>query len=122
MPAVSVVHFALACASVVGITALLVASLATATGWLRTRLWLDRSILAQTGTALAAAVIGLVMLVAGSRPPDALHLVYGVVLVVGPLAARYVVRNVATRRTGGAMAIVAIVLAGVVVRSFMTGS
>lgn len=62
------------------------------------------------------------MLVAVGGPPDPLHLVYGVVLLVGPVGTRYVVRNVATRRIGVTMTAVAIVLAGVVVRSFMTGS
>jgi hypothetical protein len=47
---------------------------------------------------------------------------YGAVLVVGPLATRYLARQEGTGRIGAAMTLVAALGVGVVLRSFMTGS
>jgi len=118
----SSVHGWLAWSAAGGIACLLVVSLATAGGVSRTKLWLDRAILFQLVTAIVASLGGLAVLVTGKPIRDPLHLVYGAVLVAAPGAVRYLARRVPTRRLGGAMSVAAIVLAGVVIRSFMTGS
>jgi hypothetical protein len=116
------VHSALAFVAAAGVVALLAAAAATSTGALASRTWLDRAILVQAVAALGAAIAGLAAALAGRPPSDALHLVYGAVLVVVGLGARYLARDTGTRRLGGVMTVVALVLAGVVVRSFMTGN
>jgi hypothetical protein len=115
------VHVVLAWAAAAGIAALFVAGLAAALG-ATSRGWLDRAILLQLGTASAASVGGAVLIAMGRGPSDPLHVLYGAVLVVGPLATRYLARQEGTGRIGAAMTLVAAIGAGVVLRSFMTGS
>ncbi|HEU4919200.1 MAG TPA: hypothetical protein VFT20_05625 [Candidatus Limnocylindrales bacterium] len=114
------VHVVLAWAAAAGIAALLTAGLAVALG-VSSRAWLDRAILLQLGTALAASVGGVVLVAMGRGPSDPLHVVYGAVLVVGPLATRYLARQEGTRRIAVAMTLAAAIGAGVVARSFLTG-
>ena len=114
------VHGALAILATVAAAAFVLVAILTAIGTTPSRLWLDRAILAQAATAILAAGVGA--LVAIGRPPsDPLHLLYGALIVAGPIGARYVVRGQATRRLGRSMAIVGVVLAGIVIRAFMTG-
>ncbi|HSL34609.1 MAG TPA: hypothetical protein VK871_13220 [Candidatus Limnocylindrales bacterium] len=115
------VHVVLAWAAAAGIAALLAAGLAAVLG-ASSRGWLDRAILFQLGTALAASVGGVVLVAMGRGPSDPLHVLYGAVLVVGPLATRYLARQEGTRRIAIAMTLVAAIGAGVLARSFMTGS
>ena len=86
----------------------------------------DRAVLAVLGSTLAAALIGTVLLVTGSRPADPLHYVYGpaalialpVAIWVGaratPAGSSRVRRDVWT--AGGGL-----VLLGIVLRLFATG-
>ena len=86
----------------------------------------DRAVLAALGSALAAALIGAVLLVTGSRPADPLHYIYGpAALIALPLAiwigaratragSSRVRRDVWT--AGGGL-----VLLGIVLRLFATG-
>ena len=86
----------------------------------------DRAVLAVLGSVLAADLIGALLLVAGSRPADPLHFVYGaaalialpVAIWVGALGARVGssrVRRDAWTAGGG------LVLLGIVLRLFATG-
>jgi hypothetical protein len=87
---------------------------------------LDRAVLVVLGSVLSADVIGAILLLAGSRPADPLHLVYGpAALVALPLAIWIGARSVSAdpsrvRRdvwtAGGG-----IVLLGIVLRLFATG-
>jgi hypothetical protein len=114
-------HVMLAWTAVAGSASLLAASVATAVGLTRSRLWLDRAILLQVGTALAASVGGSVLVAMGRGPSDPLHVLYGAVLVIGPLATRYLVRQAPSPRLGGVMTVVAVLGVGVLIRSFATG-
>jgi uncharacterized membrane protein YecN with MAPEG domain len=117
----SVLHAVLAWSAVAGGACLLAASLAVGLGRASSRLWLDRAILIQGGSALGTSLAGVLALAFGSRPPDPLHLMYGAILVFGPVATRYTLRDAPPRRLGGIMTIVALIVAGVLLRSFMTG-
>lgn len=117
----NILHAVLAWSAVAGGACLLVASLAVGLGRARSRLWLDRAILIQAATAFAASVAGMLMLALGGRSSDPLHLMYGAILVGGPVATRYALRDAPLRRLGGIMTIVALIVAGVLLRSFMTG-
>lgn len=117
----SVLHAVLAWSAVAGGACLLAASLAAGLGWARSRLWLDRAILIQGGSAFGASLAGVLALAIGGRPPDPLHVMYGAILVVGPVAVRYALRDAPPRGLGGIMTIVALIVAGVLLRSFMTG-
>jgi hypothetical protein len=116
----SVLHAVLAWLAVAGGACLLAASLAAGLGRARSRLWLDRAILIQGGSAFAASLAGVMALATGARPPDPLHVMYGAILVVGPVAMRYALRDATLRRLGGIMTILALIVAGVLLRSFMT--
>jgi hypothetical protein len=116
------VHAVFAWASVVAGVALLVAGGATAGGLLRSLRWLDRSILFLGAASLAAALVGLLIALTGAGPTDPLHILYGAVLVAGPMTVRYAVRDSTPRRIGTAMTVTALVVGGVLVRTFMTAS
>jgi hypothetical protein len=71
--------------------------------------------------ALAAALLGLLLLATGSAPADPLHLVYGVVAVVAlPLAAAFAAGR-RPRSQSLALLLGAAVEIGVIVRLFQTG-
>ena len=113
-------HGTLAVVAAVGVAAFLIAAALTAVGILRTRLWLDRVILAQAATGLAAGLAGLGA--ALTRPPtDVLHILYGALIALGPLVARMLVPSQTTRRLGRSLTLVGLVLVGILVRAFMTG-
>jgi cytochrome bd-type quinol oxidase subunit 2 len=94
------------------------------------RLAVDRAILFVVAAVGAAAVLGLVMLVTGSRPADALHLLYGVAAIATPLVGWWLAARRADDggasarrrpRRDGFLVIASLILAGVIVRLFMTG-
>jgi hypothetical protein len=117
----SSVHVWLAWSAAGGVACLVVASVLLATGATKTKRWLDRAILLQGATAIGASAPGLVLLVTGHPVTDPLHFVYAVVLLLLPVATRYVVRNDAPRRVGRALTLASAIAAGVVIRAFMTG-
>jgi hypothetical protein len=90
------------------------------------RSMVDRAVLTVLGSALAAALIGTVLLVTGSRPADPLHYVYGPAALIAlpvaiwlgaratPAGSSRVRRDVWT--AGGGL-----VLLGIVLRLFATG-
>ena len=86
----------------------------------------DRAVLAVLGSALAAGLIGTVLLVTGSRPADPLHFVYGPAAVIALPVAIWV----GARGTRGGSSRVrrdvwtaggGLVLFGIVLRLFATG-
>jgi hypothetical protein len=115
------VHGILAWIVAVAAGALVVASVAMAVGSARSRLWLDRTILALLVAAIAAASGGIVVAATAGPPRDPLHLVYGAAVLVVPVVGRYVARGAEPRRLGRMMAVVAVVTAGVALRAITTG-
>ncbi|HEX5013447.1 MAG TPA: hypothetical protein VFV72_04735 [Candidatus Limnocylindrales bacterium] len=117
----SELHAGLAVVAAIGVGLLFVAAVAAAAGWTRGRLWLDRAILVQAATAAAAVATGLGLVIAGSRPDDPLHLLYGLVLVALALVVRAAAGHRPTRRVGVWLVLGSLVLGGVLFRAFMTG-
>ena len=114
-------HAGLAVVAAIGVGLLFLAAVAASAGWSRGRPWLDRAMLIQVATAAAALVTGLLLLIAGNRPADPLHLLYGVVLVAIALVVRAAAGRRPTRRVGVWLVLGSLVLGGVLFRAFMTG-
>jgi hypothetical protein len=114
-------HPWLAIVAVGGGVVLAVGAVAAAAGWSGGRLWLDRAVLVQASTALAAALSGLLAALSGGLPADPLHLLYGAVLVGFPIGLRLVAGRRPTRRVGTWLVLGSLVVGGVLVRAFMTG-
>lgn len=115
------IHAGLAIVTAIAVIALLVASIAAASGWSGGRLWLDRAVLGQTVVALVAVASGLVLLATGARPADPLHFLYAAVLAGLALTVRTAAGRRPTRRVGGWLVLGSLVLGGVLIRAFMTG-
>ena len=115
------VHGILAWVVAVAAGALVVASVAMAVGSARSRLWLDRAILALLVAAVLAALGGIVVAITAGPPRDPLHLVYGAAALFVPVVGRYVVRRADRRRFGRIMAVVSVVTVGVALRGITTG-
>jgi hypothetical protein len=116
------IHAGLAIVAAVAAGLLLVASVSAALGRSDGRLWLDRTILLQVGTASAAVASGLVLLVEGHRPADGLHFLYAALAAALPLGLRLAAGRRPTRRVGWWLVLGSLVLGGVLVRAFMTGA
>jgi hypothetical protein len=114
-------HTLLAWLAAFGAVVLVAAAVATATGRTASYLLLDRAILAQIVTLLAALISGLVVLPASSGPKDALHFLYAAVALVAAPLTRYVTRSSDSRRMGRWSTVAALVVVGAVARLFMTG-
>ena len=107
-------------AVVVAILLLAVVLLSLATGRLR-RFGVDRLVLAGVAVVGLAGLAGLVLLASGHVPADPLHLVYGPVALLTLPVARYMARQGTERRRTLWMLLGSLVLAGVLLRLFMTG-
>jgi len=83
------------------------------------RLVIDRLILAALAVILANELIGLVLLVTGTRPADPLHFLYALVALVTLPIVRF--WGTLQPWRAAALAIGALVLLGLVVRLFQTG-
>jgi hypothetical protein len=91
------------------------------------RFAVDRLVLLAVGLIAANGIVGSFLLAGGSRPADALHLLYGpaalVTLPIGVWLSRRgadVAGAPAPRRYGG-LVVAAVVLLGIELRLFMTG-
>lgn len=73
------------------------------------------------GLGLLQGLIGLILLAQGHRPADALHYLYGVVLVLTLPTAYFYGENGTTRRDSLIFGLAALFLAGIAVRGIMTG-
>jgi hypothetical protein len=83
--------------------------------------WLDRIILLDLAVGALAALSGLALVLAGDRPRDALHLVYGVVVLAVVPSTRYMGRAGGWRRRAGWMSVGALLGLLLVARLAMTG-
>lgn len=104
------------------VVALVVVAALTATGRVASYRLLDRAILVEAGAAAIAAVAGLAVALTAAPPRDALHLLYGAVVAIAPVAARLAAQGRDARSIGRWVLAAAVVALGATVRSFMTGS
>ena len=74
------------------------------------------------GVAILQGILGLVLLVTGHRPHDALHYLYGVIAVVTLPTAYFLSDNGTTKRDSFVFSLAAVFLVGVALRGAMTGS
>ena len=79
----------------------------------------DRAILAAIGVVAIGAATGLVILIGGGRPNDALHLLYGAIALLILPVVRFWDRL--ARRRGLAVGIGGVILSLLVLRLFQTG-
>jgi hypothetical protein len=114
------IHVALAWAAVAAGVVLLGVAIVTAAGRTASYRELDAAILAQLATTGAAAIVGLVLPIAGLVIRDPLHLVYGVVALAAAPIGRYLGRGDA-RRIGRFAIVAGLVVLGSTLRLFMTG-
>ena len=121
MAAVTEIHRALAIVAAAAVIGVIVTSGAMAAGVAVSRSWLDRAILAQLAAAAGVALAGLGLAITAGLPSDPLHLLYGSVLLLAPVVARYVLRAAPARAIGRTLLIVGVVTLGIAVRAFMTG-
>jgi hypothetical protein len=119
--AMAAVHGSLSILAAVALVAMLAVAAATWAGAMRTHRWLDRSILAQAVSAALAAAAGVLVAIASGRlPTDPLHVVYGAVLVVGPVTGRYAARTQSSVRLGRSMTLIGVLAMGILVRALLT--
>ena len=85
------------------------------------RIALDRLVLALLVALIAPNVVGLAMLVAGARPDDPLHLLYGLAGPGALAAARWLGRRPHQRRRVGWLLGGAVVVTGVLLQLWTTG-
>jgi hypothetical protein len=118
----SAAHVALAWLAATAVVAVLVLAVLTATGRTGgTYRWLDAGLLAQTVVTALTSLVGIAAFVAGRPPSDSLHLLYGAVTTIVPLAARTAAQGRDPRTIGRWVAVAAAVAIGATLRSFMTG-
>jgi hypothetical protein len=114
-------HAALAWVAVVGAVAVVAAALPTAAGRTESYRLLDLAILVQIGSTAAAALVGLLLLVGGRGPSEALHFVYAAVALAIVPVVRYTARERTAVRMARLVALAGLVAAVSIVRLFMTG-
>jgi hypothetical protein len=120
-PAISAAHLSLAW--IVGGAGAAV-TLVAALGWVRppiNRLWLDRTILLAEAAIVLGVLSGGTVLAAGSRPTDPLHYLYAAIALLALPVVRAWGGPLAGRRPG-VMLLGSLVLLGVTLRLFQTGS
>jgi hypothetical protein len=116
------IHGALSIVAAAALVAMVGVAAATWTGTLRNRLWLDRAILVQASAAGVSAMAGITVAIATGRlPADGLHVLYGALLVGGPLVGRFAAGAQTPARLGRSMTLIGVVALGIVVRAFLTG-
>ncbi len=86
------------------------------------RVVLDRVLLGWAVASLVAGVTGVAVLVAVRPPSDPLHLVYGLVAPAVLFGARFLVHGRYADRRSLVLTVGTLVAAGVVARSFLTGT
>ncbi len=87
------------------------------------RLWIDRLVLVGIACVALTAVVGPALILTGKQPGDVLHFLYAAVALLALPIGRGVAGSVKTpRRRGAAIALAAIVMLGVLLRLYMTGS
>lgn len=85
-------HFMLTAATALGLALMLAVGLLTLVRDRSPQPWLDRIILLDLAVGALAALSGLALVIAGDRPGDTLHYVYGVAMLALVPATRYMAR------------------------------
>jgi hypothetical protein len=114
-------HAALAWIAVVGAVAVVAAALPTAAGRTASYRLLDLAILGLVGSTSAALLAGLVLLLLGHRPSEALHFLYAAVALAALPIARYAMRNQSASQMARVAALGGVIVLVSVLRLFMTG-
>ena len=114
-------HVALAWIAVAGAVAVVAAALPTAAGRSASYRLGDLAILVLVGSTAAAALGGLVLLLLGHRPSEALHFLYGAVALAAMPMARYAMRDRSVSQMARFVALAGVVVLVSIVRLFMTG-
>lgn len=83
--------------------------------------YLGALILAE-GVAVLQGLIGIVLLILGNRPADALHYLYGVLAVITLPSAYFYGDRASERRDSLILGLAGLFLVGVAIRSMTTGS
>ncbi len=116
-------HLALFAVTAVIAAALLVVSAAGLVSGSYPRLWIDRLILAGLAGVALTTVVGPALILSGEQPSDGLHFLYAAVAWLALPVGRAVSGSMKTaRRRGTAIVVAAIVLLGVLLRLYMTGT
>ncbi len=83
--------------------------------------WLDGIRLALTGLAVMTAAIGVALALSGSGPSQAIHWLYGVVIVALPIMAVNLDVGGSTRRRSAALGLAGVLMALIAWRLVSTG-
>jgi len=118
---VATIHLALTVATALALALTLAVGLLTLVRDRSPQPLLDRIILLDLAVGALAALTGLALVLAGDRPRDTLHLVYGVVVLAVVPGTRYMARAGRWSRRAGWIAIGALVGLLLVARLAMTG-
>ena len=114
------IHLALTVATALALALTLAVGLLTLVRDRSPQPWLDRIILLDLAVGALAALTGLALVLAGDRPRDTLHLLYGVVVLAVVPGTRYMARAGRWSRRAGWIAIGALVGLLLVARLAMT--
>jgi len=115
------IHLALTAATALAMALTLAVGLLTLVRDRSPQPWLDRIILLDLAVGALAALSGLALVLAGGRPHDTLHLVYGVVVLAVVPGTRYMARPGRWRRRAGWISLGAVLGIILVGRLAMTG-
>ncbi len=87
------------------------------------RLWIDRLILVSLACVALTTVVGPALILSGEQPTDSLHFLYAAVAWLALPVGRVVSGSVhSARRRGASIAVATVVMLGVLLRLYMTGS
>jgi len=118
---VATIHLAFTATAAVALALTLAVGLLTLARDRSPQPWLDRIILADLAVGAMAALSGLALVLAGDRPRDTLHLIYGVIVLAVVPGTRYMARAGGWRRRAGWISLGALLGLLVVGRLAMTG-
>jgi hypothetical protein len=118
---VATIHLALAATAAAALALTLAIGLLTLARDRSPQPWLDRIILVDLAVGALAALSGLALVLAGDRPKDVLHLIYGVVVLAVVPSTRYMARAGRWRRRAGWISLGALIGLALVGRLAMTG-
>jgi hypothetical protein len=114
-------HAALAWVAVAGAVAVVAAALPAAAGRTASYRLLDLAILGLVGSTAAAALAGLLLMLLGHRPSEALHFLYAAVALAAMPIARYAMRDGRVTQMARFVALAGVMALVSIVRLFMTG-
>jgi hypothetical protein len=121
VPFMAELHAALAWVAVAGAVAVVAAALPAAAGRTASYRLLDLAILGLVGSTAAAALAGLLLMLLGHRPSEALHFLYAAVALAAMPIARYAMRDGRVTQMARFVALAGVMALVSIVRLFMTG-